>query len=330
MNTNVFFIAALLAPSLAYAANPSADLSVQIVPAEPAPTIPAGAQAAGFKTLAANYDFSQPQYANQSNWLGCYNGSFPSSGFQWYQVGQAPGLNYTTVPCSLIRQVADSTINKNVLDIGWPQSSFVSGTHVNQIIQTQSQDTTSSTDFPPNVYIETMVRTNTDNPSASNGNEIAGFWQWTARHTQAGTNSAIERDIWNIFSLNPTPGASVLQTDWSWGVSGGCSGTACYGGGINPYPNLSQYHKVAVRVTSDGSTAQETCFYFDDVLQECGSEQPKQFAAPFNAFLSRNYLIFQSGDLNGDQDLYVQYVRVWSCATWQTTQCDGQVLTAAP
>src|SRR5262249_10166574 len=159
---------------------PSADLSVQIVPAPSTPTIPAGAQAAGFTTLAVNYDFSQPQYANQSNWLGCYNGSFPSSGFQWYQVGQAPGLNYTPVPCSLIRQVGDSTINKSVLDIGWPQSSFVPGTHVNQLIQTQSQDTTSSTDFPPNVYIETMVRTNTDNPPASNGNEIAGFWQWTA------------------------------------------------------------------------------------------------------------------------------------------------------
>src|SRR5215475_4350042 len=69
MVRELFYAAALLVPGLAYAGNPSADLSVQIVPA--VPQVPAGAQAAGFTTLAANYDFSQPKYASQSNYLTC-------------------------------------------------------------------------------------------------------------------------------------------------------------------------------------------------------------------------------------------------------------------
>jgi hypothetical protein len=64
MKKKLFFAAMLVAPSLAY----SADLTVQVVPAASSPAVPAGAQAAGFTTLAANYDFTQPL---PSNWLGC-------------------------------------------------------------------------------------------------------------------------------------------------------------------------------------------------------------------------------------------------------------------
>jgi hypothetical protein len=58
MIKRVFITAALLVPSLAYSANPSANLTVQVDPA-----VPAEAAAAGFTTLAANYDFTQPLYA---------------------------------------------------------------------------------------------------------------------------------------------------------------------------------------------------------------------------------------------------------------------------
>ena len=53
MIKQLFFTAALLAPSLTYAGNPSATLPGQIVPAG---TIPAPAQAAGFTTLAFSAD----------------------------------------------------------------------------------------------------------------------------------------------------------------------------------------------------------------------------------------------------------------------------------
>jgi hypothetical protein len=60
MKRTLLFATVLLAPSLAYSANPTADSGA-----------PAGALAAGFTTLAANYDFSQALYATQSNWLDC-------------------------------------------------------------------------------------------------------------------------------------------------------------------------------------------------------------------------------------------------------------------
>src|ERR1700730_16567866 len=71
MIKKLFFMAALLAPGLAYGGNPSADLTGQIVPAGSGPPVPAPAAAAGFTTLAGNFDFSQPLYATQSNWLDC-------------------------------------------------------------------------------------------------------------------------------------------------------------------------------------------------------------------------------------------------------------------
>jgi hypothetical protein len=63
----LFFAAMLRAPSLASSANPGTDLIVQVVPAALPPAVPAGVQPAGFTTLAANYDFTQPL---PSNWLG--------------------------------------------------------------------------------------------------------------------------------------------------------------------------------------------------------------------------------------------------------------------
>src|SRR5690348_16001070 len=93
------FMAALWLPGLAYAGNPSADLSVQIVPAPP----PAPAVAAGFTTLTLNADFSTPFYANKANWLDCGGATSP----QWYKQWVAFGSNGVAAPCSAILQETD-------------------------------------------------------------------------------------------------------------------------------------------------------------------------------------------------------------------------------
>jgi hypothetical protein len=67
MKTKLLLAAALLAPTLAFSANPSADLSVQVVPVASSPAVPAGAQAARYTTLAFHSDFTQPFYATLSN-----------------------------------------------------------------------------------------------------------------------------------------------------------------------------------------------------------------------------------------------------------------------
>src|ERR1700755_432534 len=95
MIKRLFLLAALLAPQLAYGANPSANLSVQIVPSVSTPAVPAAAAAAGFTTLAANYDFTIPggTYSNPATYIDCKGAAVP----QFYFT--APGIP-GTVPCS--------------------------------------------------------------------------------------------------------------------------------------------------------------------------------------------------------------------------------------
>src|SRR6266478_9018702 len=95
MIKKLFFTAALLVPGLANGADPSATLPVQIVPSGSPRAIPAGAQAAGFTTLALDADFSLPFYATQSNWLDCAGATSP----QWYRawIGFGSGI---AGPCS--------------------------------------------------------------------------------------------------------------------------------------------------------------------------------------------------------------------------------------
>jgi hypothetical protein len=77
MIRKLFIAAALLALGVAYAVNPSALFSDQVVAPSSDPAIPTDAQAAGFTTRAANFDFSHPGYAMQSNWYDC-DGSLPN------------------------------------------------------------------------------------------------------------------------------------------------------------------------------------------------------------------------------------------------------------
>src|ERR1700730_17424147 len=100
----------------AYAATgTSPPVTVPITIPSSGPTPPAEAVAAGFTTLAANYDFSQPFYATQSNWLDCTGAltgaSVPSATWHWGNPGLRPSL-----PCN-INQATDPVTGQPVLDI---------------------------------------------------------------------------------------------------------------------------------------------------------------------------------------------------------------------
>src|SRR6187200_3041948 len=113
---SLFFLL-LSVPWLAYGANPTADLSVQIVPAGSAPTVPDPAQAAGFTTLSLNADFTQPFYATQSNWLACAGAADP----QWW-IGGAQTDGAHPPPCSSVRQANDPSTGQPVLNMTWNPS----------------------------------------------------------------------------------------------------------------------------------------------------------------------------------------------------------------
>src|SRR5712672_250684 len=93
MIKKLFFTAALLVPGIAYGADPSANLPIQIVPAGPA--VPAPAAAAGFTTRVLHSDFTSPAYADTSTWLQCAGASSPI----WWTTNNA---NYKKGTCPII------------------------------------------------------------------------------------------------------------------------------------------------------------------------------------------------------------------------------------
>jgi hypothetical protein len=78
----------------------------------PPAIIPAEAAAAGFIHCAANWDFSQPEYATLSNWFDC-DGSNPN--VLWHS-GSA-GVTFLN-PCN-IHQKADPVTGRTVMNFEW-------------------------------------------------------------------------------------------------------------------------------------------------------------------------------------------------------------------
>jgi hypothetical protein len=302
--------------SSAYAAmgtSPSVDVPITISPSGPTP--PPGAVAAGFTTLAANYDFTQPLPAN---WLGC--APFDGNTHQWYQ-----GLWwYSSEPPCNITQVGDSVAASNVLDLQWLPSYAGQGTQDYLVMSTLSHDTTKVTDFP-NAYYEIVYRVAPTVPDP-NSSPLTAFWTWGTDSARGGSGP-IEWDFIETYGSNfgaydagiHNHGNSDLGTQFVF------QGTSSFPAGYDP----TQYHTYAMRITSDGSTQMSACSYVDGTLIACAN--PQAVRAEFN---QRNFIIVWNGaggqPVTQKTDMYVKSVRVWSCANWKTTMCNGTVLTAAP
>jgi hypothetical protein len=387
MINRLFLVAALLVPHLAYGGNPSANFSLQIAPAASTPAVPAAAQAAGFTTLAANYDFTQPLPAN---WLGC--NPWDGQKHQWNQT--------SPVPCD-VAQVFDSAAGSNVLRLGWQPS------YGNDLLElsTIKPDLSGPTADFPNAYFEVVFRTQTtpDVPApayeASGG--VTAFWTFTL----SGGYEIDTPEHWFQFC------ADTAVHDWP----GGNNTIFLY----NPtYPcnyDPRQYHTWGTRFTADGVNGIGACTYLDGVLIKCGTLQyhgtdatarhylilwngvgcnfARGVSSCMNAAITNvyncggnvcitvpavptngsNYPTFGAATaniagvggvqgangaftiapngsdwrLNGSTfsgsytgggtlnpytrlDTYVKSVRVWSCANWATTMCNGSLLTGAP
>jgi hypothetical protein len=189
------FTAALLVPCLAYAANTSAPLSVQVVDPSngivcdigpPASAIPAAAQAAGFTHCAANYDFTfvgnftsaantsftptrnTYNWATQSTWLaGC---GASSTVALWFNLW---GYYPHATPCSDFTIESDSVAGgKNVLHIVWTPADAAAGNEMSWISTVDNQNVpTAGTDFPNGVYVEILWRINQSTQNALNDSQ---------------------------------------------------------------------------------------------------------------------------------------------------------------
>jgi hypothetical protein len=192
------------------------------------------------------------------------------------------------------------------------------------VMETLSHDGTKVTDFP-NAYYEIVYRV-TPTVADSTNDPLTIFWTWGTAAARGGPGP-IEYDYIENYGANFGSYDAAIH---NWGNNQ--NGSQYLWQGRSSLPSVydpTHYHTYAGRLTSDGSTLVSACSYVDNNLIAC--KNPQAAGAEFN---QRNFLIVNNGMSNAtvtqQTDMYVKSIRVWSCANWQTTMCNGTVLTGAP
>lgn len=331
----ILVAAALLAPALAYSASPGTNLSVQIVPAAtpappPSPTPPpppAGAAAAGYTTLALNIDFTGATTSSYngntfnaqslSAWLDCAGASNP--------VFWVNGFSSSAPPCSAYNVINDNgttVLDMTYLPSYWPNSLTTS-------IQTVNPSNNSSQhNFPQGVYYEVTFKLSnqTVNNSCSSGvgnNPLCLFgtvFTWVFGN---GSTAPMEWDIVETYSNGAAINGAIDHTS----NAGYNMGPNYYGGS----GDLTNYHTYANRVTTDGNNNWEGCSYLDNSFLGCSGSSFSGDQKTQRNIISANIGAWQ-GNTNvlTQQDMYIEHIRVWSCSSWLTSQCNGTLLTSSP
>jgi hypothetical protein len=331
MIRRLFFAATLLLPCLAYGEDSSSNLSVDVVPPGSQPPAPAGAAAAGFTTLALNSDFTQ---AMPSNWLGgCsvagsgapVNTNDNTGHTWWMNIWWA----WTYQHC-LTKQVTDLVAGSLVLDMPWTvdTGALNVGTTLQSAAWFSTGQPNTGVTFPNNAYYEITYRISPVAPGS-----WGGMFTWPLLGMTDNNQQGIEHVI---IELDTGRFAGSDAGIHNWGVPTKPGSFIWLGQGSPGLPNnfdANQYHTFAIRSTSDGNTLSD-CAYIDNVLQSCVPVPGGLTSIEANArevLILQNACDYWNGPCNtGLQHMYVKNVRVWSCANWQTTQCNGSVLTAAP
>jgi hypothetical protein len=322
MIRTLFRIATILAPSFACAANPSANLSVQIVPPQSAPTpaVPTAAQNAGFTTLAANFDFSQPFYASQSNWLDCGN----TGGPQTWHSGE-PGIP-SGLPCNVF-QGADPVTGDTTMIFTYLQSYDGSGDGLahNVSMQTTANNGGAGSLTFPNMYLEVVSRMDGIFSGGTFGSGVAeAVWTWA-------TNSGpIEIDVWeNSVCCGPNGISNGNADNWANKAPSGIRWANYSNNNLPAGYKITDYHKYGALLTSDGQTKTFVCLFVDDILQAPCADMLVNDAAHY---LERNWLIMSMGNADTAHagghtyHMYNKSVRVYSCDRWQSAMCNGSTL----
>ncbi len=324
--------AVMMLAAPAFGASPTATLSAQIVPAAVNPSVPAVAQAAGFTTLAGNYDFSSPAYADpNTNWIDCGNNDNSKI---WHAA--SPGVN--SINCN-IHQKVDPGDGSTVMNLHLGTSDGCGGGFTfpfcSVSIQTQNNSNKFATAAFPNMYVETVNRVENTYNNGGGYNGAHAVWTWWAG---AGPD-AYEADI---DELQVDQGGYGNDGIPNWAAGGspppGITGWTSYApnnasvpAGYSPVP----YHKYGMLLTSDGSSSIYACWFIDDRLQSPCQAVPSVVSTEYTA---RHIMIMTVyGSAGGqasiiDRDLDVKYIKVYTCAGWTPTQgsavgmCNGSTL----
>jgi hypothetical protein len=346
MIKKLIFIAALLAPGLAYGGNPSANLTVQIAPTSDPPnsiacdigpnytgSIPAGAQAAGFTHCAANYDFTSSQFASLSNWLDCAGASTPL----WYSVPDGTSSDLCSAAgTSMFAMTSDGSLPQ-VLGLTYGPTMYSTGIYDTKISTTNRDPFSAGTSFPLGAYYEAVYRTTASAigwcPSSQTFCVNLAWWNWSLSGNT---------------SLNPNPTFIEFDNDEIYssgsGMGWGQWNPRAFSSQVTPLVqtvsgyDASQYGTYGARMASDGRTTVQYCSYFSAPYLSfsgnlaCATYNP---SAGSTQFTQRNINIFSFGPQFSSVpsptkmgNAYIQRVTVFTCPGWKTGQCNNASIPA--
>jgi hypothetical protein len=346
MRKTLLLAVALLVPGLAYGGNPSANLSVQVVPAGKGTcgTImgqaATDAAAAGFNTCALYNDFTTPipntvGTGLPSNWLDCNLDASTSAVWYW---GFSLFQNSSEVhPCA-------GHVDWNVVD----------PVYGNDALRfTMNYSEMSATDANANAFgMQSVNYAGQTNPFPGPGQYPYSYYEWTFRTDTPNPGGGGE--IYNAFWSWISPPAKTLATQSSYVVELDFTETGAWSNGdfaahrwgpngqnnywlFNTNAGLptTSYHTWGMLFTGDGGSNFSTCVYVDGVRQACNR-------AVYDASgenLQRRYLMahFACGDSSGfctsnfgTSHHYVKSFKVLTCANWQQSSaagmCNGSTL----
>ena len=340
-------------PGLAYAANPSAPFSDQVVPAASnrhrlrhrpshyTGSIPAAATQAGFTHCAANYDFTQTQsftdsvgthqWSNLSSWLSC-SGSTSAPYLFDYVIGS------DSVPCDTSHQNVTTVNGVQVLQLTYAVADQSAAHYINQLRSINPVSSLNvSNPWQEEWYSEFVMQFNNTSP--------------------CGSNFCIAFNISTFTSVQGNPCFFATDQEWDSGATGTGTGFALYNFpcGTSNFENLGASPvdgAISTNVTTWGSlvtadnvsTAAANNFWGSGAISGLPgsaflSSVSKTVVPPATNPVFHNPLYFYiSEGPNGSTSNWtlthvtnIQRITIWECPGYQSGGCfNNRVITSAP
>ena len=306
MTKTMLFLAVLLfAPSLAHSQSPSADLSVNVVPASSsgknrcnANGVPPAAQAAGFTSLAFCEDFSQAKYSNLSNWFDTSGQS--NSFFEQYCANPHCDSNH-------IYQGTDPTTGNTVLILEWDQADCQQGNCYRIQWNTCNGNCSAGTVFPAGHYVE--VRWHLGTNLATTCSDPSPDLCWWAH----GANSLWEQDVIEMYGGYYGCGLSAGVLNWQLSCNQAYITNFPRGGDQTP-------NTYGMLTTYDGNSSARISSWYNGAVYVNGYSNPLTGTSCGGAQQTEEmYLATWFGGFGIDQDLpgpvmlYIEYIAEWEC-----------------
>ena len=333
-----FVLAALLiaAAPLALAANPTATLTVQVVPTSSTISPPAAAAAAGFTTLLANFDWSNNSLCATTTGASSQSCVAASPASNWLDCAGADTtkfLHYSSVgglPCSQIGVGTDPITGQQSLYFQVVPSNPVNGVNLVLLsaIDSGNPNNTGYTTWPQGAYVESEYRLDSVD-SFNSGPNTDGPFLW-----QNNTPCVLDFQIGELYAANG--GAANSDIKYWCPETGLGYFWVTYNAGF-PIAGYSptQTHIYGGLRTTNGSNSIVSCVYIDNTFivqsgqNTCTQQYPPSAPTIHGARSLVEMGVANNGTSAITQTLWIHWLRVWTCANGASGECNGTTLTGA-